>query len=241
MSELLTVDRFGLAIDIVALTIEDATLKVLLVRRRTDPFANTWALPGTLVRQTETLDETLLRSFGPHLSHEPNHLEQLYTHTSPKRDPRGSLISVSYLLISTDPKRDIRLVPSEFDEPSLFPVATILEHRDPPLAFDHQEIVTTGVERARSKIEYTTLATSFLPPSFTIEQLRGAYEAIWGFSLNPLRFRQRVMSIEGFIVPFRTLRERPSRFVKGPASLLHPALLRESPRLDPDESLRRHT
>jgi 8-oxo-dGTP diphosphatase len=240
MSEIPAFAHFGLTVDFVVLTIENSTLKTLLVRRTSEPFPSTWALPGALVQQGETLEGALLRSFGTSTNDDRLHLEQLYTHTSPERDPRGNIVSISYLLATASPLNDLKLSP-EFGTATLFATEPLLEHNDPPLAFDHQAIVKTGVERTRAKLEYTTLATNFLQSPFTIEELRSTYEVIWGFPLNPLRFRKRVMSIEGFIVPHTTAPGRPNRFVQGPAGLLHPALLRESPQLDPDDSLRRRS
>ena len=69
------------------------------------------------------------------------------------------------------------------------------------LAFDHGRILADGVERARSKIEYTPLATAFCPPEFTISQLRAVYEAIWGVRLDPRNFHRKATRTEGFLEP----------------------------------------
>jgi 8-oxo-dGTP diphosphatase len=105
-----------------------------------------------------------------------------------------------------------------------------------PLAFDHHQLLADGVERARSKIEYTTLAASFCPPEFTVTELRRVYEAVWRSELDPRNFQRKVTSTEGFLVPTPTLvtggRGRPPRlFRRGPATALHPPMLRESHRV----------
>ncbi|MDV9193460.1 NUDIX domain-containing protein [Streptomyces sp. SR27] len=99
------------------------------------------------------------------------------------------------------------------------------------LAFDHSRILADGVERARSKIEYSSLATAFCPPEFTVGELRRVYEAVWGVALDPRNFHRKVTGTPGFLVPAggTTTRQggRPAQlFRAGGATLLNPPMLR---------------
>jgi 8-oxo-dGTP diphosphatase len=100
-----------------------------------------------------------------------------------------------------------------------------------PLAFDHARILADGVERARSKIEYSSLATAFCPPEFTVGELRRVYEAVWGVVLDPRNFHRKVTGTPGFLVPSggTTTRQggRPAQlFRAGGATVLNPPMLR---------------
>jgi hypothetical protein len=69
--------------------------------------------------------------------------------------------------------------------------------RDPAperLGFDHDRILDDGIERARARLEYTTLATAFCPPEFTIAEPREAYESIWDEQLDPRNLSRKVLS-----------------------------------------------
>ena len=99
------------------------------------------------------------------------------------------------------------------------------------LAFDHRRILSDGVERARAKLEYTPLATSFCDDEFTIAELRHVYEVVWGTELDPRNFHRKVSSTAGFLEPTgrTTTRDggRPAQvFRRGRATALHPPMLR---------------
>ncbi|WNI19892.1 NUDIX hydrolase [Actinacidiphila sp. ITFR-21] len=102
------------------------------------------------------------------------------------------------------------------------------------LAFDHRDILADGLERARAKIEYTPLATAFLPESFTITELRAVYETVWGAPLHAGNFHRKVLSVPGFVESTGGTDARPGSrggprarlYRAGDATLLHPPLLR---------------
>ncbi|MEU9121465.1 NUDIX domain-containing protein [Streptomyces sp. NPDC048506] len=103
-----------------------------------------------------------------------------------------------------------------------------------PLAFDHARIIADGLDRARAKIEYTPLATAFLGAEFTIVELRGVYESIWGSPLHAGNFHRKVLSVPGFVESTGATAARGGArggprarlYRAGDARLLHPALLR---------------
>ena len=87
------------------------------------------------------------------------------------------------------------------------------------------------MERARAKLEYSPLATAFCPDEFTISELRGIYEAVWGVSLDPRNFHRKATKTDGFVIPLgaTTTRDggRPAQlFRRGPATTLYPPLTR---------------
>lgn len=162
------------------------------------PFQGRWALPGGFVRPDEDLaqaaarelvEETGLCAHDPSAPAQDNgaHLEQLATYGDPKRDPRMRVVSVAHLALAPDlpaPRAG-----GDANSARWAPVEELLQQggygRDgeqaAPLAFDHAQILSDGVERARSKIEYSSLATAFCPSEFTVGELRRVYEAVWGW------------------------------------------------------------
>ncbi|WP_214103979.1 NUDIX hydrolase [Acrocarpospora catenulata] len=219
--------------DVVALTIRDGRLHVLLIRRAEPPHQGMWALPGGFVRGDD-LKDAAARELAEETGLLPHdldrvHLEQLGTYGKPGRDPRMRVVTVAFLAFAAwmpDPKAG-----SDAEAAAWTPLTATRE-----LAFDHGDILEDGLERARSKLEYTPLATSFVGDEFTISELRAVYEVVWGEPLHPGNFHRKVLSVPGFVEATGTTTERGGPrggprarlYRKGDARLLHPALLRPS-------------
>jgi 8-oxo-dGTP diphosphatase len=242
---------FAVTVDLVVLTVRGHALCALVVRRGEAPFQGRWALPGGFVRADEDLGAAAARELVEETGlcvHDPGalspmpsngaHLEQLATYGDPLRDPRMRVVSVAHLALAPDlpaPRAG-----GDANSARWAPVEELLgkdgsvereEGPGEPLAFDHARILADGVERARSKIEYSSLATAFCPPEFTVGELRRVYEAVWGVALDPRNFHRKVTGTPGFLVPAggTTTRQggRPAQlFRAGGATLLNPPMLR---------------
>jgi len=219
---------FAVTVDLVLFTIRDDALCALAIRRGGPPYRGRWALPGGFVHVHEDLADAARRELAEEtgLDELPVHLEQLATYGSPRRDPRGRVVSVAYLALAaglpepaagTDAS-DARWVP-------------VTELADGRLAFDHDRILADGLERARAKLEYSPLATAFCRKEFTVGELRRVYEAVWGTELDPRNFHRKVTGTPGFLVPTgrRTTRQggRPALlYRRGTTELLNPPISR---------------
>jgi len=237
---------FAVTVDLVVLTVRDRRLCALLIRRGEPPYLGDHALPGGFVRPDEDLPDAAVRELAEEtgLAHPSAHLEQLASYGDPGRDPRGRVVTVAYLALLPDLPAPV--AGSDAAGAEWVPVARLQGGRygnggrpavtagaggRSLLAFDHARILADGVERARAKIEYTSLAAAFCPAEFTIAQLREVYETIWGVPLDPRNFHRKITGTPGFVEPVGRSttgeRGRPAQlYRRGDASLLHPAMLR---------------
>ena len=221
---------FSVAVDLVVLTVAADQLQVLLIERGVEPHKGQLALPGGFVLENEDPLDAAVRELAEEtgLVDVRVHLEQLATYGRPDRDPRGRVLSVAYLALV--PNVSTPTAGSDAASAAWVPVDEALAPRR-KLAFDHRSIVTDGVERARSKLEYTPLATAFCPTEFTVNELRRVYETVWGADLDPRNFHRKVTGTAGFIEPTgRTTNRQGGRpaqlYRRGSAEQLHPAMLR---------------
>jgi 8-oxo-dGTP diphosphatase len=221
------------AVDLAIFTVRDGRLHVLLVRRGTPPFQGMSALPGGFVEADEDLDTAARRELAEEtgLDLTTLHIEQLRSYGAPDRDPRGRVVTISYVTLM--PNLPLPIAGGDADAAHWAPVDDILGTHDSTveLAFDHQTILSDAVERVRNKLEYTALAAAFCPDEFTIADLRRVYEIVWGQRLDPRNFHRKVTSVPGLLTPAgsKTIRAggRPAElYRRGPTTQLHPAILR---------------
>ncbi len=83
------------------LTVDGIVLKdgkILLIKRKNQPFEGKWALPGGFVEYGEKTEDATVREVFEEtgLKTKVNHLVGVYS--DPNRDPRGHTVSIIYIL-----------------------------------------------------------------------------------------------------------------------------------------------
>lgn len=230
--------------DVVLFTIRNGRLSILLVERGGYPYKGHWALPGGFVNPTESSEQAARRELKEEtgIDFTDVYIEQLKTYDEPGRDPRMSITSTAYVGLLPDLPAPVG--GDDATDARWWAVEDLaLDGQDaedaPALAFDHAQIIKDGLERVRSKFEYTPLATRFLDETFTLADLRRIYETVWGRALHPANFRRKVLSTPGFVVPLgssgpsSTGGRSAALYQAGNTVLLHPAMLRVNADVDP--------
>ncbi len=190
-------------------------LLALVVMRHDEPFADHWSLPGTLVRQGESLEAAAYRVLAEKIRVNTLYLEQLYTFGGPDRDPREApdAFAVRYLAVSHFALvrfEDAELIADSSDI-AWYPLAEV-----PQLAFDHNQILTYGYQRLRNKLEYSPIAFEVLPELFTLGDLYQLYVTVLGEGFSDYsNFRARLLKL-GFL---QDTGQKVSRGAGRPASL----------------------
>ncbi len=195
-----TLAAFKVGVDNLILSVDTSQnrLLVLLVMRQQEPFLGQWCLPGTLVRQGESLEDAAYRILAEKIRVKNLYLEQLYTFGGPKRDPREAIdncavryLSVSYFALVRFEEAD--LIADGVSGIAWYPIKQV-----PQLAFDHNQILAYGHRRLRNKLEYSPVAFDVLPEVFTLSDLYQLYTTVLGEFSDYSNFRARLLKL-GFL------------------------------------------
>jgi 8-oxo-dGTP diphosphatase len=151
-------------VDILVLRIYSGQLQILFVKRKQDPFAGKWALPGGFVG----IDERLLEAASRELREETGlggcQLVPLFQADEPARDPRGRTISHVFGTVLSSPV-EVK-AGDDAAEAQWFSL-----DRLPDLAFDHDNIVKRGLQEFKYQALFKLDLLKFLNEKFSRQEL----------------------------------------------------------------------
>jgi len=177
-----------IAMDVVVFSFRQAEgIRVLLCKRRSEPFKHRWALPGGSLQYDESLERGVQRILESRTMIKATYMEQLHTFGKPDRDPRGRIISIAYMAIAK-PER-INLAEDESGEIYWYNIRRI-----PDLAFDHRRIIQAAIVKLKNKIWNDLLCFEMLEAKFLFSDLEILFNSLQDKPVERRNFRKKVLS-----------------------------------------------
>ncbi len=182
------IQNIKVAVDAVVFGYESKKLSVLLIKRGVEPYKDSWALPGGLVLDDESLETAVTRELKEETGVTINYLEQLYSFGAPKRDPRNRVVSVSYFGL-VRPNHFTIKADTDADEAQWFSMDEL-----PSLAFDHKVILEMAQKRLKGKLQYEPIGFDLLNKEFPFSDLENLYTTILEHQIDRRNFRKKILS-----------------------------------------------
>lgn len=130
--------RPAVTVDVAVFRRVNDEVELLLIRRKKEPFAGKFALPGGFLDEMEPLEQGARRELTEETGLKIGEIHQLKTYGEPGRDPRGHTVSVAHVAV-TDPDQIAR-GNDDASEARWFPIDVL-----PDLAFDHDRIAADAI------------------------------------------------------------------------------------------------
>ena len=118
--------------------------KILLIKRATTPYKDWWCLPGGLMDVGETIEQTAIREAKEETGITARIISLVGTYSGPKRDPRGTTVSICYLM------RPVKITSEHDNEVSdvrFFPFNKL----PAKLGFDHKKMISDALKLLRKR------------------------------------------------------------------------------------------
>jgi 8-oxo-dGTP diphosphatase len=179
-------DYFNIAIsvDCVIFGYDEKELKVLLIKSDLEEFSGLYSLLGDLIKTDEDLESASYRILKERTGMDDVYLEQVYTFGSLGRHPSGRVITTAYYSLVDIRHQKMKLNHNELHWRSVNEIKK--------LAFDHQQILNTCLERLRTQIMEAPLVFNLLQDKFSLRELQEVYEAILDVKLDRRNFRKKL-------------------------------------------------
>ncbi len=132
----------SLTVDVI---IEYPDGRMVLIKRKNDPFKGHWALPGGFVDIGETVEQAAIREAKEETSIEVKLVKLVGVYSDPQRDPRRHTVSVVFhaVPVTGEPK-------AADDAAEIMLTQSPLEHE---LAFDHARIIRDHLPGSEETVE----------------------------------------------------------------------------------------
>ena len=136
--------KIAITLDAVIFKDLNSSARILLIKRKKDPFKNSWALPGGFLEETEELEEGAKRELLEETGLEIEDLKQLKTYGDLNRDPRGRTISIAFIGVVN---KEVKIkAGDDAKEVNWFDLDEL-----PDLAFDHSKIIEDAKNYLQTK------------------------------------------------------------------------------------------
>jgi hypothetical protein len=218
-----------ISVDCVIFGFDFEALRILLVDRelstsKIPAVKKDLKLPGSLVYDDEDLDTSASRVLKELTGLENIFLRQFHVFGSPARVsnkidldwltyttslPISRVVTIAYYsLVKIDEVNSA-------DKLAMHGAHWVALDDVDKLAFDHNEILHTGLETLRSRLRAEPIGFELLPKKFTIRQLQTLYEVISSQKLDSRNFRKKIAKLR-YLIP---LQEREKKVAHKPAQL----------------------
>ena len=196
-SDLEEFPRPSIAVDVAVLSVIEINNRHFLValanQRGPGHEEGSWALPGRMLRERETLEKTALDAVALKLGINDIHVDQLRVFDDPHRDPRGWVLSVAHL--ATVPSRIAREALSRRDVAPIIIDAdgVTLPNDQTDLPYEQMKILREAVKELRRRYALLPDPGYILDADFTLLQLREIHQAVHDDEIAPDTFRREML------------------------------------------------
>lgn len=182
-------EKQGIHVLTTIFTVKNGVFRVLLIKRKNEPYKQMWSLVGGSVYNDEDIDSALRREVLEKVGIKGISYRHYGIYSKPDRAPEMRMLALAYISVIDADKVELLTETSHTYNAEWFDITKL-----PHLAFDHDEIVTDGINYLREHINDRGILRELFPKRFTLPELHKAYECILTKQIDRRNFRKKLIA-----------------------------------------------
>ena len=176
-------------------TVEQGQIKILLFRKKIEPYKGYWVLPGDIAKNNVTIEDTISDVVYDVAGFKTLYIEQCHTFSKCDRGNDEFVVVVSYMGLIDSKSAELQREERPDYESAWFRIDEL-----PKLAYDHEVIINSAIELLSKKIVSINVLKTLFPSDFSLPELQCVYEQLLGKKLDRRNFRKKFVNL-GLVVP----------------------------------------
>lgn len=171
-------------------TIVDGKLKILLFRKKKDPYKGYWILPSEILGKEQTLEEAVEDCVSTQVGLSNLEYSQVRVFSALDRNPSKRMIGISFISVVDSTTIELNNIVTD-ESMEWFNVDNL-----PKIGYDHQEVIDASVNVLKKKIKHSLELKKLFPSDFTLPEIQKIYEQLLGCELDRRNFRKKFIKAD---------------------------------------------
>lgn len=176
-------------------TVDKGVFKVLLIKRKNEPFKDKWALVGGAMYNDEKVMDAAKREIKEKTNIDNVDLTMSQIFDDINRSPLQRMICFSFVCSVDIDKANILKETTKTTDAHWF----TLEEIPKELAYDHKIILDATVEEIKRLVMTSNVLEQLYPHGFTLPEIQKVYETVLDKELDRRNFRKKLLN-SGLII-----------------------------------------
>lgn len=170
-------------------TVDNGIVKVLLIKRKKEPFKDKWALVGGALYNNETLEVGIRREILEKTGLKNVELYFSNIDDDVDRSPIKRMVAINYIGV-IDKDNAILKDTEKTSDYMWFSLDQVGE-----LAYNHENVLKVARENLKKLVVSSTVLKTIFPKGFTMPELQMTYEIILSKKFDRRNFRKKILSL----------------------------------------------
>lgn len=173
-------------------TVDNNKFKVLLLKRKNNPFYGYWALVSGAVYNNETLENAVNRELKEKVKMDSVNpiMFDLFSNPNRAKETGYRMLGVGYMAFVDNSAISFVKESAKVSNVEWWDIENL-----PPLAYDHKEILDKAIEFLKVQIFKSDIVKVLFPNGVTIPELQNVYEKVLMVKLDRRNFRKKILQI----------------------------------------------